>query len=232
MKKLFIVLTLCLLVSNVSYAQEANQNHVLDGHILKFDGVDDVVIVGPFKDMTVNTFEAWVKPSGRKRGAVIANGGGPKAYCGSGVSLWARIHEVCYVIDPDGCGNYHRICATGDFDNQWVHIAGTYDGELIRIYVNGELANYNGEVKMAPSKWLTFGGFQFYNGIQKHFDGEMKDVRIWDYARSLGEIQETMQKRLTGKEKGLVGYWKKIPQLKWFTLALKMCLFTCGSELK
>jgi len=40
------------------------------------------------------------------------------------------------------------------------------------------------------------------------FDGAIDEVRVWNVARSEAQIRETMCKKLTGSETGLVGYWR------------------------
>ena len=40
-----------------------------------------------------------------------------------------------------------------------------------------------------------------------YLTGEMDEVRIWEHARSEEEIRGTMNRRLTGSEPGLAGYW-------------------------
>jgi hypothetical protein len=41
-----------------------------------------------------------------------------------------------------------------------------------------------------------------------YFAGTIDDVRFWDKTRSDSEIQEYMNRELTGNEEGLRGYWK------------------------
>jgi len=42
------------------------------------------------------------------------------------------------------------------------------------------------------------------------FDGDIREVRLWQRARAAGEIQQQMDAQLTGNESGLVGYWQFI----------------------
>ncbi|MBZ0167721.1 MAG: LamG domain-containing protein [Candidatus Omnitrophica bacterium] len=181
-----------------------------EGYHLYFDGLDDIATIGPFTSLIQNTVEVWIKPARMGEaveGAVIVNGGGPRAYCGSGVSIFAAKRELCYETDPAGCGNDIDICIHYEVDAQWVHIAGTFDGNTSRIYINGKLIHELANVTFDSGEWLTLGGYQYFNGSQSLFEGEMDEVRIWNIVRSEKDIQATMFSPLTGREEGLVAYW-------------------------
>ncbi|MFQ5627366.1 MAG: LamG-like jellyroll fold domain-containing protein [bacterium] len=92
--------------------------------------------------------------------------------------------------------------------NKWYHIAGTYDGRMMRIYVNGELqgsANL-GTITLGNDSPLYFG-FMDVPGLPYYLDGVIDEIRIWSYARTELEIQETMYKSLNGNEANLLAYW-------------------------
>ena len=93
--------------------------------------------------------------------------------------------------------------------DRWYHMAGTYDGAAMRLYLDGVLLNSLnvGSIPVGNSSPLYFsyddvGGFPYY------LTGYMDEVRIWDYARSEGELRDAMGQLLTGTETGLVGYWR------------------------
>lgn len=152
-----------------------------DGYHLFFDGVDDIITIGPFPPLYKNTLEAWVKPTqdvAVSDGLVVTNGGGPRAFCGIGVSLFAAQREICYETDESGCGNGLDICILYDVEAQWIHLAGTFDGSTSRMYINGRLAHEVDNVVVDSGDWMTIGGYQFYNGYQSLYGGEMDEVRI------------------------------------------------------
>lgn len=94
--------------------------------------------------------------------------------------------------------------------NQWAHVAGTFDGESIKIFLNGELI----ESKTAPGKinWdhitsnYYIGSFKDFNE-NNLFNGQIDEIRIWNIARSSNEIKEFRTKKLSGKEEGLLAYY-------------------------
>ncbi len=93
--------------------------------------------------------------------------------------------------------------------NEWHHIAGTYDGTEMRVYVDGKLEatsnNQSGDIQYIDS-WLSIGMYKD-DDEDYGFSGSIDEVRIWNYARSNTEIIMTMNKELTGNEENLVAYY-------------------------
>jgi hypothetical protein len=92
--------------------------------------------------------------------------------------------------------------------DRWYHVAGTYDGNTMRLYLDGSLLKSKnvGSYTLGNSKPLYFGYMDNY-WFPYRLTGLMDEVRIWDYARTTTEIQETMNRSLSGAEAGLVGLW-------------------------
>jgi hypothetical protein len=92
----------------------------------------------------------------------------------------------------------------------WTHVAVTRKestGEVTLI-VNGMTDNrqtYSQTSPLSASATLTIGG----NTIDGHyFSGDIDELRIWNIVRSPADIASMMNKKLTGNETGLVGYYK------------------------
>jgi len=84
--------------------------------------------------------------------------------------------------------------ATLDRD-EWIHVAGTYDGNAVKCYINGEVADTNNDANAIT----YFGGWlcQDTNDLaignrsdatNKEFVGTIDDVRVYNYALSAEEI--------------------------------------------
>jgi hypothetical protein len=95
---------------------------------------------------------------------------------------------------------------TGDKDT-WVHLAGTFDGGNWRLYRNGvQVASTVSSQGAYPvnASW-AIGMSSVRN--DRRFAGDIDDVRIFNYALNPQQVADTMGRRLTGTEAGLVGNW-------------------------
>jgi hypothetical protein len=93
--------------------------------------------------------------------------------------------------------------------NVWFHFCCVWDavnGER-KLYINGELIpQFLNEG--AP---LRLTGEPIRIGTDGHrnqcFKGMIDEVRLWNVARTQEDVRVTMNRRLSGEEPGLVGYW-------------------------
>ena len=94
---------------------------------------------------------------------------------------------------------------TIDPGSGWHHIAGTYDGQMVRLYIDGREVATAADTRdpIATADQLTLG----CSGGSWFFNGSIDDVRIWNRTRTEEEIATGMNRRLSGSETGLVGYW-------------------------
>jgi hypothetical protein len=76
--------------------------------------------------------------------------------------------------------------------NDWIHLAGTYDGSTIACYVNGQLGeakdvnNPYGLARCPNDPGLAIGNEP--NASESPFEGTIDDVRIYDYGLSPAEV--------------------------------------------
>lgn len=168
-----------------------------------FDGVDDYVEV-PLTDSitftTGSTFtvQAWVKSedSPTKNDGILGN------YKQSTEALWmlsvsgddaALRGKMGFSLRDKG-----KVHSAGvkspDFlnDGQWHHLVGVRDQDKkkARLYVDGvlidEVDDATEEINSGQSIWIGDHLSRFYNGL-------IDDVKIWNRALSLAEIQGSMQ---------------------------------------
>ncbi len=93
---------------------------------------------------------------------------------------------------------------------EWIHVAGTYDGTAMKLYLNGIQVNYEPFTANINS-WDEIDIAYFYigarYGIKHYFYGCIDEVRLWNITCSQSEIEDNMDGELTGEENGLCGYW-------------------------
>ncbi|MDX8394081.1 MAG: LamG-like jellyroll fold domain-containing protein, partial [Mariprofundales bacterium] len=181
------------------------------GGALQFDGVNDYVYLGAasannlqFAGTSPFSIEAWVRPDiVNARGTILSkfNGGVAGEYSLSITSLGkVEFHREAF---PWALKSTASLTA-GTFS----HIAATYDGINIRIYINGVLdSTKNGGSIIARTTPVLIGADYTNNAISNFFNGQLDDVRIWNTARTQVQIQTDMYSSLLGNEIGLVGYW-------------------------
>ena len=107
-------------------------------------------------------------------------------------------------------GTDYSMRATGVIENgQWMHLAVTIDPTgKGRIYSKGTLVAE--ATLVVPNNitrdesWLGRSG---YTG-DAYFAGQLAEVRVWNVTRTAEEIQRTQSCRLTGREAGLVRYYR------------------------
>jgi len=109
---------------------------------------------------------------------------------------------------------------------KWYHVAATYDGTSMRLYLNGEEWENPTKAKGALSNYnmpLVIGGVS-----DLPFTGLLAEVRIWDVARTRDQIIGAMDKTLSVKEKGLVWVSTGIDPIIINSIGMKFILISEG----
>ena len=181
----------------------AGNNTRMAGSALKFSGSSDYVSIPPTCLSSVSsqiTLEAWVNLSGSGETARIIDH--ITVATGDGFLLDLYNGQPRIIV---GSGVAQALSALPA--NAWYHIAGTYNGDSVRIYVNGVCADSAEVSASVPSN-----SHDVYIGIDQnyasHFTGVIDEVRIWNIARNASEIAADMNNFYTGIPTGLIGYWQ------------------------
>jgi hypothetical protein len=76
--------------------------------------------------------------------------------------------------------------------NQWVHVAGTWDGSTMRLYINGSqvaTTARSGTITV-ESKTVTIGAGRNGTAMDEFFAGRINEARIYSRALSASEVQQ------------------------------------------
>lgn len=86
--------------------------------------------------------------------------------------------------------------------NQWTHIVGTFDGSVMKIYINGVLANTSSGITFSPNSVKPFRIGADGTGGQ-YFPGQVDDVRIYNTMRTASQIVSDYRNTYTIQTAGL-----------------------------
>ena len=158
-----------------------------NSHSLLFDGVDDYADAGDnaaFDFATGFTIEAWVKAAITQNSvdsAIVSKIGECCDYQGWMLHLGSGLEG--YI---NGGGRAYTL--TNIKDNTWYHVAMTWDGVTVRIYIDGQL-KASGAYALAPNSAgqpLRVGEYRYGN---RNFTGNVDEVHLYNYARSVEQIR-------------------------------------------
>ncbi len=189
-------------------------------YALDFDGNDDLVDCGNGASLRLTgtglTVEALIRAESWKpnvwEGSIVnkeQNGGGTD----NGYMLRAGNNgQLSFNL---GSGTWHEITSPvgAMTTGQFTHVAGTYDGATMRLYIDGNrVAQAAGTFSIADANVNLWLGDSQSNPTRV-FDGVIDEVRIWNRARSAAEIVTNMNRQLpeayyATPDSGLVAYWQ------------------------
>jgi hypothetical protein len=163
------------------------------GDALKFDGEEDCVSIPASPGLRLGeefTLEAWAKPEGALEGdPVIFNGESSTAYAlGIGLPHSGKAEGV---IGEEGGGTKHLYSSASFQANVWTHLALSFDGARLRLYVNGRLVATEAveHPDFASAGPITIGCSGVFGS---HFKGRIDEVRIYNRALDGGEVAGDM----------------------------------------
>ena len=177
------------------------------GNVLHFDGVNDYITTAsniPALNITADlTLETWIKFDQVNSDYVRLIGKGDANNRTYG--LWLQTDgKLLFQINGTPTG-LNFTSTTSLQPGIWYHIAAIRNGNTAKIFINGvEDATATTTVSPQTNTFpLTVG----YGTIHNYLKGSLEDVRVWNIARSVSQIQQGMYNSIAGNETGLVAYY-------------------------
>jgi gliding motility-associated-like protein len=192
-------------VSTISLAKAAGDF----GSALNFDGTDDVVSVPNNTALNISgniSVEAWIKPA--SGGTNIQNVISKSTSSGVGSNT-----GYIFPRTDDNWGNFNGYLHIGGLwrsvsspyptDGLFHHLAMTYDGTNIRLYLDGNLVKTQAQTGTIATNTnsLALGN---QPGFTELFKGTLDEARIWNAALTADQIKSRMNIELGGTETNLV----------------------------
>ena len=160
------------------------------GGALVLDGFDDYVDCGNDSSLDITkqiTVAAWVKMND-------AGNSQFQPYITKGDYTYGLKHHSRNVIEfdiyDDGFWQVAHFPVDSSFNDVWHHVAGTYDGNKLKLYVDGKL-----EVTTAYAGSIASGTYNLNIGSNseargRFYNGAIDDLRVYNYALSEKEIEK------------------------------------------
>ena len=184
-------------LSSLAHAQLPGSGNANDFNLNNAQVVNNAAL-NPGATMTI---EAWIKADSWApnvwQNVIVSKDGwatGEEGYtlrCGANGTLSFNFGTI---------GSWHEVTSgPAMIIGEWYHVAGTYDGQYLRCYINGQVMDSTAYVgTIAPSTYnLTIGQISYTSGGTRDFDGNIDEVRIWSSANSQTELRDWMCKKVT-----------------------------------
>jgi PKD repeat protein len=197
------------------------------GSALSFDGINDWVTLPITPSLTLSTgmtLEAWVYPTALSGWRTVILQELPD---GLAYALYAHddVSHPSVHVHTDA-----EVAAAGEASlplNTWSHLAGTYDGTTLRLYVNGievRQQEVSGDI-VTTGRVVRLGGNSVWG---EFFEGSIDEVRIYDRVLTAAEIQTDMQTPVSVPEAPVAGF-SALPALGFLPLTVDFTDSSVGS---
>ncbi|WP_211208890.1 LamG-like jellyroll fold domain-containing protein [Mariniradius saccharolyticus] len=153
------------------------------------------------------TISAWVKPNTLHRGTILSKSSG------NGFEFWLDNNgQLEFRLNRSSNGSSYVLRSNFNYGNNlqaWIHLAATFDGSTMKIFVNGnedKSASFNPFGIGTTSGNLVLGAL----GTIQRMNGELDEVMLHNRALSIEEIRQAMQGGLSIQTipSQLAGHWK------------------------
>lgn len=204
------------------------------GYAVELDGISGYLgcdLSGAIRDCGSITLAAWILTAG-PRGELISPEPRGQAAVGLGFHFGLSGGKVS-ASKGIGSGSYITLVGSTTVPvGSWHHVAATFDGSTMRVYVDGALDGSLADASVIdwadlppifPPEQVNYPTpAQLYIGADKHnqlglgatipdfefFNGDIDEAQIWNRALTQTEIDTDRWLSLSGFEPGLVAYWK------------------------
>lgn len=191
-------------LDNPQNAPSKANSAIIKNYSLHLNGTTDWVSIPNSQNLVFpNAFslEAWVKAEHQQTAKIIQKGDW------DGFSIGEDLYKGWMTsVCNDSMRATTLIWDKGQpVLNRWYHLAATYDGSLLKLYVDGVLVNSTAiKEKMNNNKRIIDIGCD--NGNQKFFKGYMDNISIWTTTLTASDVKYTMNTTPYGT--GLLAYWE------------------------
>jgi hypothetical protein len=208
--RLLMMIVFCVLWISSAWAQFGKAAHFFGG-----SGYISVPTDSSLRVTKAITMEAWVKFDSLHSGQIgIAGTWDDIAGSNRTWFLWVLSNSFEFLVSSNG-SSIGRARGQQVAKDRWYHLAGTFDGDSIRLYVDDTLrarVNYPATIhtNMFP---LYIGRTETGSNGSDYLFGWIDELRIWNRARALPQLIRTAHDTLDARyydseDSGLVAYYR------------------------
>jgi hypothetical protein len=159
------------------------------GASLKLDGTDDYVDCGAAESLNITdqiTLSAWIKPGNFANAAYQTFvGKGDHAYC----IQQTNGNVIQFYIYSGAWYTANSAAVTSTMNAAWHHVAGTYDGTQLKLFVDGVMVGSSLRTGTIATATHAVNIGRNSENSTRFFPGEIDEVRIYRGPLSTPEIK-------------------------------------------
>lgn len=118
-------------------------------------------------------------------------------------------------IHPDQKQHYEAWTDKYFETGEWLHFAAVYDGQFIRLYLDGELFFSKETTGGTVNLSMAYDGHTWNDGFsigrsagyKRYFNGYVSECRVWNVARTVDQLENGVC-YVDPTSEGLIGYWR------------------------
>ena len=187
----------------ISYITFGFSPQISEERSIKFDGVDDFIEINETADINPSEFtiSAWIKHNSEtstkasivsKRSSNFSTGFDFSLVSNNRIKIIWKNEQAQSLVSNTSIPN-----------NEWHHVAVTYNNSIVSIYIDGVLDTSAFKSTLIPNNESLLIGASDKNSPVQHFKGSIDEVRIWNIGLNQDQLRFIMNQEISNSN-GLV----------------------------
>jgi hypothetical protein len=221
--------TLTLPLTDIAYAELCSGQSVTitasaasKGNALDLNGTTGSALVPNTASVSLAglsnfTVSCWIYPRSNNLQSILYHGLGCSTWGSWGLGIggaesadaaWSK--KIAFYFRTSNASASKSVVASDTVVlNQWVHVAVSYDGTNLRLYINGVLDKTTAATgtPWTSTEKLSMGSDPGCSG-RNFYDGKLDEVQFWGKTRSATEISGSYDKIALPSSPNLNAYWR------------------------